>query len=306
MQVRGLIDGHIVVDDNVDTLKVDTTAEELGREKDARLEVLKVLEALVTLSLLELGVDEGGGEVGTLEDLGKGTAARNRLDENNDLVKVKHVEDVHKLGNLVALINVDVVLDQGIEGELGGVINEDLKRIVLHKLLGDLASVSGEGSREHHDLLVVRSLTEGFLHLLAHISSFQELVALVKNKELDVLQAEGSLVGKGSNAARSTDDDVRSVGLQELLLGGNIKTSDDHFDANGGSSEVLLKALKLLLDLDRQFAGVSHHDSADLTIDGSDLMQDRQDEDGGLTHTRLGLADNVLAVDGGRNSLLLN
>lgn len=264
------------------------------------------MEALVTLDLLELGVDERSGEVGLLEDLGEGSAAGNRLDENDDLVEVKHVEDVGKLSNLVALINLDVVLDEGIEGELGGVIDENLEGVVLHELLGGLAGLRREGGREHHDLLVMRGLTEGLLHLLAHIGGVKELIALIKNKELDVLQAQGSLVRKGGNAARSTDNDVRGVGLQEFPLRGNVQASDDHLDADSRGSEVLLEALKLLLDLNRQFTGVSHDDSASLSINRLDLMQDRQDEDGSLTHTRLGLADNILAVYGGGDGLLLD
>ena len=46
VEVRVRVLGHVVVDDDVDALDVDTTAEQVCGNKDALLEVLELVEVL--------------------------------------------------------------------------------------------------------------------------------------------------------------------------------------------------------------------------------------------------------------------
>ena len=73
---RRLTVGHVVVDDDVDTLNVDTTTEDVGGHHNPGLKVLELLVAGDAIGLGETSVDGDGGKVAlhqqTVELLGPG------------------------------------------------------------------------------------------------------------------------------------------------------------------------------------------------------------------------------------------
>jgi hypothetical protein len=134
----------------------------------------------------------------------------------------------------------------------------------------------------------------------------QHLVTLVQNKHLDGRSVQGLVSNQSVQSTRSSDDNVRALGLvlQDLLVlldrGSTVK--DTRLDVG----HVLCETGKLVLDLEGQFSGVTENDARDLAVDGLELLQGRENKDGGLTHTRLGLAEDVLTQDGLRDTLLLD
>ena len=107
-ELVGII-GEIVVDDNVDTLNVDTTAEQIGRHEDTGIEVLEGLVLGNTLVLLHAGMDADGGEVAlgkeTVELVGTGDLG----DEDDNLVEFQNIKKVVELAVLFGLCQLDVV-----------------------------------------------------------------------------------------------------------------------------------------------------------------------------------------------------
>ena len=85
MQVRVGILGHVVVEDDVDSLDVHAAAEQVGRHQDALLEILELLIAREALFLGHGPMDGDGGEVLVGEELGQRDASRNRLHEDDHL-----------------------------------------------------------------------------------------------------------------------------------------------------------------------------------------------------------------------------
>ena len=77
--------GHIVVEDDVDTLDIHTAAEQVGGDQDSALEVLEELVSLETLLLVHSAVNVNGGKVLLLQQGGQGNAALDGFDENDDL-----------------------------------------------------------------------------------------------------------------------------------------------------------------------------------------------------------------------------
>ena len=119
------IHGHVEVEHDVDLLNVDTTAEKLSGDKDA---ISELLEALVDLqSVLEwhLGVDGLGWNGILVEDLIELDSVVDVLDEDDHLIELELIDEVHKFGDLVALIKRNVVLAKTVESELGLVLDED-------------------------------------------------------------------------------------------------------------------------------------------------------------------------------------
>ena len=123
---------------------------------------------------------------------------------------------------------------------------------------------------------------------------------------LDVLQAEGLLLDQGEDTARGSDQDVGAELLvaEDILISLQGHTTIEDLGADLG--QVLAETSILVLDLVSQLAGVAENDDRDLAGDGLDLLERSEDKNSSLTHTRLGLAQNIHAQDGLGNTLLLD
>lgn len=170
----------VVVDDDVDTRNIETTGKDIGGDKDALVELLEGLVLGNTIRLFHRSVNGDTGEVALLQQLVELLSAGNRLDKDADLVELEGIQEVVELAVLLDLGDSDVILLETVEGELGLVIDVNLER-VLHELLAGDTGVLAQGSREHHNLLVVGGGPENLLDVAAHICSHF-------NKEIDAVR----------------------------------------------------------------------------------------------------------------------
>ena len=85
MQVLVRLVREVVVDDDVHSLDVNAAAKEVGRDEDALVEILELLEACEALFLLEAGVDADGREVAVLQQLGQLGGSLQLGHEDDDL-----------------------------------------------------------------------------------------------------------------------------------------------------------------------------------------------------------------------------
>jgi hypothetical protein len=134
----------------------------------------------------------------------------------------------------------------------------------------------------------------------------KHLVTLIEHKALDVAQAKVLVANEGVKTTRGGDDDVR-VGLLvledvDVVLDGSTAVEHSSLDVR----QVLAETCILVLDLESQLAGVAHNQDGALAVNGLDLLEGGQDEDGSFTKTRLGLAENVGSEDGLRDAVLLD
>lgn len=90
------------------------------------------------------------------------------LDEDDDLVKCEAVQKFVELAVLFRFAELDVVLLETVQGELGVIIDVDFQR-VSHELLANGTDLLREGSAEHHDLLISGGGTENLLDIAAHV-----------------------------------------------------------------------------------------------------------------------------------------
>merc|ERR1711865_1091858 len=226
MQVRVTIIWHVVVDYNVDTLNVDTTAEQVGADHDTLLKLLELLVAVDALLLLETRVDGEGWEAALHEQLVKCSGTLDRLHKNDDLVELQGIEQVVQLAVLLLFCELDVVLEETVQCQLGLLVHRDLVRI-LHELLAELPSLLRHRGAEHHHLLLLGCLHEDLLDILSHV-------------KLEVLVA-----AEREHTPRSANHDGWAIRLQHLLVLGNWNSPVNHSCFN--ICEELRKALKLVL-----------------------------------------------------------
>jgi hypothetical protein len=111
-------------------------------------------------------------EVALAEQLVELCASSSALDEDNDLVKFKLIEQFIESTILLGFGKTNVVLLQTVKGQFGVIIDVELKWI-LHELLANWSSGLRQGGAEHHDLLLGGSCAEDFLDIATHILKSQ-------------------------------------------------------------------------------------------------------------------------------------
>jgi hypothetical protein len=118
--------------------------------------------------LADTGVDSNRGEIAFTEQLVELSGTEGGFDEDNDLIELKTVEEVIEFSVLLGFIELDAVLLQTVESELGLIVDVDFERIP-HEFLADRPNLLRECGTEHHDLLLSRGSSEDFLDVAAHV-----------------------------------------------------------------------------------------------------------------------------------------
>ena len=72
-------------------------------------------------------MDGDGGEVLLDQQLGEGGASLHGLDEDHDLVELEDVEQLEQFPVLLGVFELDIVLLQTVQSQLGLVINVNLR-----------------------------------------------------------------------------------------------------------------------------------------------------------------------------------
>jgi hypothetical protein len=125
---------------------------------------------------------------------------------------------------------------------------------------------------------------------------------LLKSVELQIFSTCES-----KNSTWGTNDDVRAklVVLEELNIIINWHTAVKSGTSN--LRKIFCESIELLLDLIGELSGIAQDEGSSwLWVSLVDLVQDRKDEDSGLTHTGLSLAQDIFSVDSGWDALLLD
>lgn len=97
---------------------------------------------------------------------------------------------------------------------------------------------------------------------------FEHLVALVKNKVLDLTCVELLVTDEGHSSARGTNNDVRALFLvgKDLLVGRDGSTTVE--DTSSDIGHELGETSKLILDLIGKLPSMTENDDRNLAIDG--------------------------------------
>jgi hypothetical protein len=119
-----------VVNDNVDTLDIDTTTKDVGGDKDTLLESLEGSVSRDTLVLGQTRVNTDGGEVALAEQTVELCGAIDRLYKDADLVELELIKEIVELAVLGRLFELDEVLLETVKGQLCLVIDVDLEGLM--------------------------------------------------------------------------------------------------------------------------------------------------------------------------------
>jgi hypothetical protein len=119
MEIGVRVLGHVVVDDDVHALDIDTTSKEVGGDHDSRAEGLEVAITGNSFLLLQVRMDADGGEVALTKEAGQLFSSLARANEDDQLVEFDRVHEFDETSVLLFFLNFDVVLLKSVEGEFG-------------------------------------------------------------------------------------------------------------------------------------------------------------------------------------------
>jgi hypothetical protein len=168
---------------------------------------------------------------------------------------------------------------------------------------GERVQPAGHRGREQHRLPGFRRLPQDRLEVLgeAHV---EHLVGLVQDDGRDLAQVQAAALEEVERPPRRRDDDV-DAGLQRPELADDRRAAVDRQHAG---AEVLAVAVQGLGHLDGELAG-RHEDERHgrpLAAVRGEPLEHRQCEGGRLARAGSGLAEQVAALDQGRDRLLLD
>ena len=135
---------------------------------------------------------------------------------------------------------------------------------------------------------------------------FEHFVALVQDEVLDFGGIENLISDEGVETAGGGDHNVRALGLVSESVGvlRHRSATEERVDADVW--HVLRETRVLVLNLVCELARVAKNNDRDLAVDRLELLQRCEHENSRLSVTRLGLAQNVHAEHGLRDTLLLD
>jgi len=283
------VGGKVVVDDQGNLLDIDTTGQKVSGDQNTGGAGAELLHDNITLALLHVTVHSGDSEVtgselvGEPVDLSAGVAEDDGLGDGNGLVEIGKGVELPLL-----LLNGNVELLDTLKGKLL-LLDQDTDG-VTHELGGDLEDILGHGGGQKGDLGGLGKELEDVVDLLGETTG-QHLISLVEDEQLHVVGAENATLDHVVDTAGGTDNDLGAVteGVHVITDVGTTDTGvalEGHEVTNGNND---------LLDLLGQLTGGSKDQSlAGLQV-GVDLLKGGDGEGSGLSSTRLGLSDNIVA-----------
>lgn len=194
---------EVVIDDNIDTLNVDTTSKQVCGNEDASIELLERFVLCDAFLLLLSGMNADRRKVALGQQTVQFVSTGDLADEDDNLIKLKGIKQVVELSVLLGLGKLYVVKLQSMESQLSIIVDVDLHR-VLAKLLAYRADFLAESGTEHHHLFLVWGHAKDLLHVTAHVKGLKHAIALVQYEMLDVIQLEGLLPGQSEDTPAGT------------------------------------------------------------------------------------------------------
>ena len=296
--ILGLL-GKVVVHDEPNIFNVDAAGRDVGRHEHLIPVLLETLEGLLALAERPVSVDLDGGyaEVPEAEGdiLGSVLGAGEDDDGKGSVLFGEKAREQRELG--MSVDDDDLLLDIGGRGSLNGGLDAQGQLHVLH---GEGRDLGGHGGREQKGLANLGDAPHDVAYLRGK-ADIEHMVSLVENDDGHIVEAGIALLDVVEQSPRGGDHDGR-IKLEEAHLFGDglAADEDNRADAQGRAD-----AVYGLLDLNGKLASRQDDEAAGISIGEQSL--DHGDAEGqGLAGSRLGDADDVLALHAERNHLVLN
>ncbi len=212
-----------------------------------------------------------------------------RIAENQAELRLIVFQQADAGGILVLALHPVISLGHQRDGQLLG--RYPHQPGILLELIGDVQDGLGHGGGEQRRLMGVGNLAQYQLHVLpeAHV---QHLVRLVQHYHVHVVKLDGAAAHMIHHAARSAHHDLHVLQPPDLLADVLSAVDGQHLDAVHEFGDVA----DLLRGLHGKLPGGAEDDGLELAQVRVYLLQGGDGEGRRLARARLGLSDDVLAV----------
>ena len=314
VQVGLLVVGALVVDDVRDVVDVDAAGGDVRGDEHIDLAGAERAQRLLACALAEIAVHRADSEAALGEVVAYSLClALGAREDHGELAPVG-LQDAGEQLDLVHRVDAPhVLLDRVDSGVLVAHVGSAKVHRLRHVAAGEIDDLPRHGGGEEHGLALRGDHRDDALDIgqEAHV---EHLVGLIEHEHLDMREVEVATVGEVDDAARGADDDVDAVlqGLDlRLVRAAAVDGQDaDALDATG--------ALDVGGDLESELAGRADDQGLGLALGiGGQLgvlglvgrdhpLQQRDAEAERLAGACLGLSDEVGALQGQRDALLLD
>mmetsp|Transcript_31560 Transcript_31560/g.69085 ORF Transcript_31560/g.69085 Transcript_31560/m.69085 type:complete len:209 (-) Transcript_31560:747-1373(-) len=207
MKVSLRILGEIKIDNHVDTLNVDTSGEQVGRNQATARALTEIVEDPISVGLLHSGVDVEATEAQLCNLLGEQLHARDGIAKDDSLVDVQLGEQRVQAMNLLALLHKCIILRNSPQRQLIHQV-DDVR--IGHVLLVKITNGNGVGSRIHEELPVFGQQIDELLDNRLKLWG-QKLVRFVHNAHAALREIRNSLICQIQNSSWRSYQDVNCV-----------------------------------------------------------------------------------------------
>lgn len=298
VQIRLSVLWEIEVDDNVDSLDIDTTSQQIGADKVSAYAIPEIVENTVAVVLEHASVRVEAG-VSQLSDLlSQQLDTVGGVTEDDRLVDLQLVEQGVQAMDLLLLLYESVVLGNTAEGEL--VHQVDLVGRV-HMLVLEVLHHNGEGRTEEHHLPVLRVEAKELLDDGSKLGG-QELIGFIHDERLASCEISYTLTGKIQDPAWCSNNNVDGLAQSNDIVLQPCSTGANH-DVD---SQVLSQGLADLRCLESQFSGGHKDERLCLRILRVDAFESGNNESRSLSSAILRSRKDVSSGQGNGNGLFLD
>ena len=302
VEVVLLVGGEIVVDDDVDVVDVDTAGNEIGGDEDTGGAGLEGGHDLLALALGHLGVHGGDGVVVVVEGVSDVVNLAAGVGEDDGLGDGDGLVEIHEGVELVLLLDGDVELLDTLKGE--GLALDENAGGLAHELGGHVEHVLGHGGGEESNLDVLGEELEDLVNLVGEALG-EHLIGLIEDHAAEGVSAEGTAGDEVGDTAGGTDgDDDAGLDLADVIL--DTGTADEGVAEEVALGEVVAKGGDDVEGLGGELAGGGEDEGLEVLVAEVEAAEETDGEGAGLTGTRLGLGDDVAALDERGDGALLN
>lgn len=290
----------IEVDDVRQSLHVDASSGDVGGDKNPDAPVLEIRQRFLTLWLAPIAVDSLALDPRPVQFLPEtvGTVLGPREDQRGlDFTPIDHL--LEQIGLEVFGHRHDGLTDA--HGGLRLTLDVDPSRVV-EEIATELDNGSRQGRGEEHGLALLGELGEDPADIREE-THVEHPVALVENEEIEATEVSPRILHQVEQTPRRRNDDI-DPGLQRALLFGGLDAAEDGCRFERG---VARQHLDVFVDLRRELSGGSEDQHAGVPFPGiRHALEHGQDKGRGLTAARHGAGEDVTALEGRRNRVLLD
>ncbi len=297
--------GEIIVDHMADVLHVNSPGGDICGHQNPDRTVFELLHELQPFFLGQVSADAFGRESVSLELAGNPFDPGFGVDKHQHAGPILLVQDSQKQGKLLIHAYMEHLLFDVFHRGFFRCHGYEFRQV--HEFIGQLQNTVGKGGGKQHGLPFV--IARQFFEQKSHIffkTQIQQPVGFVDDRDADVLGFENSLALVIDDAARGTDDDVRSFpeGIGLFLI---VDSADEVMN---GQPAVSADPAGFLVNLESQFPGGCDNQGG-WYPGGFDRLREKAAENGdqkrrGFSGAGLGLAGDVFSGQGDRKGFRLN